>query len=552
MSNIDKIARDHLYEFVKLDPAAATYFGLEGATDKFGDYSPKGAQAFHDLNRTSLGQLASAEITSNADRIAKDAMYERLSLEIDKHDAGEYKRNLNVISSPIQTIRRVFDLMPRASDDDYADISARLSKVPLAITQYKECLDLGLNDNQAAASRQALECAKQARAYGDKSNGFFIGVSNAYQGKNQTLKDELIKNAVVAANEYNCLAEYLENNYAGSTTASDDIGAERWKLMCRTFNGITLDPAETYAWGWEELHSIEASMEQTAQKILPRATIEEVISHLETDPKYIIHGQDNFIRWNQELHNNTIAALDGRHFNIPDPVKVVEAMIAPPGGAAAMYYTPPSSDFVRPGRTWYPTLGRTTFPLWTEVSTAYHEGVPGHHLQFGYITYLGEKLNAFSRTLGTVSGYLEGWALYAERLMDELGYLEDPVYKLGMLSAQALRAARVVVDIGLHHQYKIPKGHKFLPPEVWNPSLAVELIHSVSGRERNFSISEVDRYLGWPAQATSYKVGERVWLETRQAAKKAQGSNFSLSDFHQRGFELGFVGLEQLRKELSS
>ncbi len=119
------------------------------------------------------------------------------------------------------------------------------------------------------------------------------------------------------------------------------------------------------------------------------------------------------------------------HFDIPEPVQRVEAMIAPPGGAAAMYYTGPAEDFSRPGRTWYPTLGKTRFPLWGEVSICYHEGVPGHHLQIGQVRYLADTLSRYQRTLAGTSGHAEGWALYAERLMGELGYLDDPAYELG-------------------------------------------------------------------------------------------------------------------------
>src|SRR6202020_1679793 len=107
----------------------------------------------------------------------------------------------------------------------------------------------------------------------------------------------------------------------------------------------------------------------------------EAIEQLESDPELVIDGVEAFLQWNQELIDTTISALDGVHFDIAAPIRRCEAMIAPPGGAAAMYFTGPSEDFSRPGRTWYPTLGKTHFPLWREVSICYHEGVPGHHLQ---------------------------------------------------------------------------------------------------------------------------------------------------------------------------
>ena len=151
-------------------------------------------------------------------------------------------------------------------------------------------------------------------------------------------------------------------------------------------------------------------------------------------------------------------------------------MIAPPGGAAAMYYTGPSEDFSRPGRTWYPTQGRTTFPLWREVSTCYHEGVPGHHLQVAQVKYLSEQLSRYQRAFGFLSGHGEGWALYAERLMGELGYLDDPAYELGMLGAQAMRAVRVIVDIGMHLELPIPASERYHPGETWTGELALPFV----------------------------------------------------------------------------
>ena len=225
-------------------------------------------------------------------------------------------------------------------------------------------------------------------------------------------------------------------------------------------------------------------------------------------------------------------------------------MIAPPGGAAAMYYTGPSEDFSRPGRTWYPTQGRTTFPLWREVSTCYHEGVPGHHLQVAEVKYLSGQLSRFQRVFGFLSGHGEGWALYAERLMGELGYLEDPAYELGMLGAQAMRAVRVIVDIGMHLELAIPANERYHPGETWTGELALPFVIERSCEPEHFMRSEVDRYLGWPGQAISYKVGERVWLEARADAQKRHAADFDLKQFHSYALDLGGMGLGPLRDEL--
>ena len=312
-----------------------------------------------------------------------------------------------------------------------------------------------------------------------------------------------------------------------------------------------MDLDETYTWGWEELYRIEERMREVAARILPGETVVAVGDHLDHDASRTIEGVDAFRSWNQDLIDRTIAELDGTHFDIAAPLRRCEAMIAPPGGAAAMYYTGPSEDFSRPGRTWYPTQGRTTFPLWREVSTCYHEGVPGHHLQVAQVKYLSEQLSRYQRAFGFLSGHGEGWALYAERLMGELGYLEDPAYELGMLGAQAMRAVRVIVDIGMHLELRIPTSERYHPGETWTGELALPFVIERSCEPEHFMRSEVDRYLGWPGQAISYKVGERVWLEARADAQRRHGADFDLKKFHSYALDLGGMGLGPLRDELA-
>ena len=164
--------------------------------------------------------------------------------------------------------------------------------------------------------------------------------------------------------------------------------------------------------------------------------------------------------------------------------------------------------------------------------------------------YLADKLSRFQRAFGFVSGHGEGWALYAERLMGELGYLDDPAYELGMLAAQAMRAVRVIVDIGMHLELPIPERATHAG-ETWTPELALPFVIERSRDSAEFMRSEVDRYLGWPGQAISYKVGEKVWLEARADAKQRQGDAFDLKEFHTYALDLGGMGLGPLRDELA-
>jgi uncharacterized protein (DUF885 family) len=161
-----------------------------------------------------------------------------------------------------------------------------------------------------------------------------------------------------------------------------------------------------------------------------------------------------------------------------------------------------------------------------------------------------EQLSRYQRNT-FVSGHGEGWALYAERLMDEFGFFSNPDYRLGYLYGQAMRAARVVIDIGLHCGFTIPAAWSWHPGEAWTPELALEFLTERSSSDAEFNRSEIDRYLGWPGQAISYKLGERVWLDLREDAKRRLGATFDLRDWHAYGLNLGNLGLDLLKSEMA-
>jgi uncharacterized protein (DUF885 family) len=558
VSEIYDLSDQFVDRFAALDPVAATLEGLAGHDHEMTDYSPDGYEQRDEHNRAALRALAAAAHEGERDRIAADVLREDLETSIELYDTGEHLRTLNVIASPVQAVRMSFDMMPTETEDDWDVIAARLALVPEGLSTFQDGLTEGVRQGLVAARRQAVECARQAETWGGvngEARPFFLTLVDRFDEggvDNRVLRDTLVDRAERAGAAYASLARFLVDEYAPHAAERDAVGADRYGLLARVFNGMELELAEAYAWGWDELHRIEQAMGEVAERILPGEPLAAVIEHLETDPNRAIEGVDEFRQWLQDLLDTTIADLDGVHFDIPDPVKRVEAMIAPPGGAAAMYYSGPSEDFSRPGRTWYPTLGKTRFPLWGEVSICYHEGVPGHHLQIAQVRYLAGELSRFQRTLAGWSGHAEGWALYAERLMGELGYLDEPAYELGMLRAQALRAMRVVVDIGLHLELPIPGDERYHPGETWTPELALPFAIERSGQmPEDFMRSEVDRYLGWPGQAISYKIGEREWLSAREEARQRAGDAFDLKAFHARALNLGPMGLAQLRRELA-
>jgi uncharacterized protein (DUF885 family) len=551
MAGVRETADTYIEDMAVADPIAATAWGVAGHDDRLPDLSPIGLEARADLQRRALAVLDAAERSTEADRIAAEVMAERLGADLELHASGDDLRSLRVIHSPPGSVRQVFDLMPTDSETDWDVVASRLRAVPIALAEFRSTLLHGLSRGLSSAQRQVIACAHQYEAWGgleDAGTSFFSNLVRRYPGGPSATALE--RGARSASQAYLDLGAWLRRDYLPAATPIDPVGRERYALCARYFTGSDLDLEDTYEFGWAELYRIEARMAEVCGQIAPGATLPEAVNLIEADPARVIEGTEAFQRWNQQLIDATIDALDGVHFDIAEPIRRCEAMIAPPGGAAAMYYTGPSEDFTRPGRTWYPTLGKTRFPLWREVSICYHEGVPGHHLQVAQVLYLSDRLTRFQRLAGFTSGHGEGWALYAERLMGELGYLDDPAFELGMLSAQAMRAVRIVVDLGMHLELRIPGGERYHPGERWTPELALAFVIERSCFPADFMASEVDRYLGLPGQAISYKVGERVWLESRKAAQDRRGTAFDLKDFHRYALDLGGMGLDQLAREL--
>jgi uncharacterized protein (DUF885 family) len=195
---------------------------------------------------------------------------------------------------------------------------------------------------------------------------------------------------------------------------------------------------------------------------------------------------------------------------------------------------------------WSVPAGVEEFETWRETTTVYHEGVPGHHLQVGQQVYNRDELNSWRRLASWSSGHGEGWALYAERLMADLGFLDDPADRLGMLDGQRMRAARVVLDIGAH--LKKPRldgtGH-------WDFDYALDFMTKNAGEGPAFVNFEVHRYFGWPGQAPSYKIGQRIWENIRDEAIAKDGSAFDIKAFHRKALNLGGLGLDTLRLAMS-
>ncbi|PHX93829.1 MAG: DUF885 domain-containing protein [Acidimicrobium sp.] len=553
LSPVYQLSDQYIEQLAQSDPGLATALGIAGHDHEMTDFSPKGHEQRHEITRATLGKLNTLDTTADRDRLAAGVLRNSLEMSALEFDAGEHLRSIRVIAGDVDSARAIFDLMPTATAENWKTIAERMQAVPDAFAGMRESWSLGMSRSIVAPRRQALVVAEQLETWAGTPSapGFFTQFAESASVVNGAPMTALREAAVDASNSMMQTAKFLRQTYAPAADPRNGVGEDRHALARRRFMGMSIDAREAYEWGFAEVSRLDAELTKTAKEINPNMSLDEVRNFLDTDPSHSIEGEENLREWLQKLMDDAMSFLiRENHFDIPKEIHRVEAMISPPGGAAAMYYTSPSEDLSRPGRTWYPANGRTRFPLWSEPTTAYHEGVPGHHLQIGMATVNSEKLSRFQRN-EFVSGHGEGWALYAERLMDELGFLGKPEYRLGYLYAQAFRAARIVVDIGMHCEYTIPKESKWHSGEAWTPDLALEFLSARSSSDEAFNKSEINRYLGWPAQAISYKLGERVWLSLRDDAKRKHGAKFDLRAWHAYALDLGNLGLDLLKTELA-
>lgn len=534
-SPVFELADKYVSDLAAIDPISALELGLP--VTHLSDFSPAGAAREADLARATLDKLATLPDTNEHDKVARLVMEERLGTALASHAAEDHLANLNILFCPVSIVRQAFDLLPFESEQDRSNWVSVLESVPQSLESWRQSLELGIERGVLAARRQAEEVAEQA---------LFFGKDTFLDARATELDVLPARDSALAA--FTAVGVWLRDVYAPAARVEDGVGAARYSREIRRWNGIDLDAVELWHWGWEELDRITTRMERIRDEVAPGRAVSELPAFFDADPRYQVSGEEAIVEFLRGIVDRATEELSA-HFDIPQEVRFCDVRIAPAGSASAAYYIGASEDFSRPGTTWLPNVSGGEFHTWPLVSTWYHEGVPGHHLQHGYALVKSESLSRFQRTFGWISGYGEGWALYAERLMDELGYFNEPGIELGYLSAQALRASRIIVDAGMHLGLSVPEGTR---GEV--AGTPIDYDFSVDFLQRRALLTAVEaqsetvRYLGLPGQAVSYKLGERTILELRAAAQAKAGADFDLKAWHSWFLGLGPVGLETLKR----
>jgi uncharacterized protein (DUF885 family) len=554
MTDIYELSSAIVDEQVAQQPLLATYLGIRGYDHLWDDFSPEGRQAQADLRRDQLRRVQAVDPSDDrwaalAARVTADS----LANDLIWYDADEPRRQLNSINSPLQSMREIFDHMSTEGAEAWSDIAARLEGLAGAMIGYRKTLEAGRRGGMAVARRQVIETARQSRNFAGDASPFLdlAGSPDLTAIGDDDLSTRVVDGVAAARAAYSEFADYLEGEYLSSAVDRDGVGAERYALLAEHYLGDRLDPKATYEWGWDEVARLRARMEAVADEILAGGSLHEALDLLQTDPDRAAHSQGEFRDLMQERLQVALDDLDGVHFDVPEQIRRVDVKMAPPGGSLGAYYVGPSEDFTRAGSVWWSKGDKQVIPLFDEVSTAYHEGFPGHHLQNGIQMTAGDRVTRFQKLLVWYSGSGEGWALYAEDLMEELGYLEKPDYIMGKLASEMLRACRVVIDIGSHLELPIPEGQAFHPGEAWSFETGVEMLTDYAAQDHDISVSEMNRYLGWPGQAISYKLGQQAIRDLRADAQQTLGPAFDLKAFHSRLLEIGAPGLRVVREHMT-
>ncbi|MCJ7725936.1 MAG: DUF885 domain-containing protein [Acidimicrobiia bacterium] len=550
MKEIFEIADRMVDDTAAAMPIDATYLGVAGHDRDWGDQSIAGSEALRDLFARQLAEVRSVPESSDPwARLAVEVLEESLDSAIARHDAGEPLRDLDSLASTLQDLRQVFDHMDTGSLEGWEAIAARLEGLPEAMAGYRERLDEGRRKGMAAAARQAVEAIRQCRAASGAESPFdsLAGQLEETAVGGEALAARVGSGITVAKAAFAELGDYFEKEYLPDAPARDAVGRDRYVANARRFLGTTIDPLATYEWGWSEVSRLREEMTAVGEQIVPGATLAEVLEVLATDPARAASSPGEFQRLMAERQAIAFRDLNGSQFDVPESVSGVEVKLAPPGGPLGAYYVGPSEDFSRAGCVWFSIGDATTIPMFDQVSTAYHEGFPGHHLQVGLQMATADKTTRYHRLWVWYPGSGEGWALYAEDIMQELGYLEKPDYLTGKLASEMLRACRVVIDIGSHLELPIPGGQPFHPGEAWTYETGVEMLVGYAAQSRPMSESEMNRYLGWPGQAIAYKVGQQAIRDLRAEEQARLGAAFDLKSFHARLLEVGSIGLDTLR-----
>jgi uncharacterized protein (DUF885 family) len=522
-------------------PDRATAYGDYRYNDKLAEYSLDAIAQRDKTNEAFLARLAGIPTTgfSDQDQLSHDLLLRVLQQRIADFKLKEYEMPVNQQNGVHTGLADLPLAVPLDSVKHYEDYIARLHQIPRALEQTTEVLRAGMKDKLMPVRFLIEKLPAQCQGIID-ADPFLLPTKKYPDSISADDQKRLTQRITDAINTevfpaYKKFAAFLQTEYApaGRTTlavTSLPDGQKRYEnnIYGRTTTRMTAD--EIHKLGLREIDRIQAEMTVIAKKE-GFADLASFRAALKTNPKYIPASADQIL----EDFRHYIAQMEPKlpqlFTLLPKSPVTVEAIPAFQS-AAATHYVTGTPDGKRPGRVVVATSNFAERSLVDDEAIAYHEGIPGHHMQLSVQQQLTGLPKFRLHSLG-FNAYVEGWALYAEQLGKETGFYQDPVSDYGRLSSELFRAVRLVVDTGIHAQG-------------WTREQVVEFFRKSGAVDEPTIQSETDRYIAWPAQALSYKLGQLKFRELRERAQKELGGKFDIRTFHDEMLDGGTLPLDLL------
>ena len=525
---------------LKESPERATATGDYRYNDRLSDVSPAAIAHRHaeDLEYLARLQAISPAGFPEQDQLSHDLMLAQLQQRLTDYGFKEYEMPVDQFNGIQIGIADLANAVPLDTVKHYEDYIARLHQIPRVFTQTEEVLRLGMKDNLMPVKFLLEKIPVQCSGI-ISSDPFLIPLKKFPAGFTDADKARLTKEITDAVNTevlpaYKQFSAFIATDYAphGRTTLAVNSlpdGQKRYQNDIHRLTTTSLTPEEIHQIGLSEMTRIEGEMTVLA-KSQGYPDIAAFRAAIKANPKYQATSSEQIVADFRKYIAQMQPKLPQLFTYIPGAPVTVEPIPAYDAGAAT-HYQSGTPDGKRPGRVSVAVTDPTHRLLVNAEAVAYHEGIPGHHMQISVAQTLS-GLPKFRLHSGN-SGYVEGWALYAEQLGKEVGFYQDPVSDFGRLSSELFRAVRLVVDTGIHS-------------EGWSRDKAVQFMRDSGAVDEPTIQSEIDRYIAWPGQACSYKLGQLKFRELRDRAKKELGPAFDLRTFHDEMLSGGALPLDLL------
>ena len=543
----NSLFEEYYQEDLKTHPQRATSYGDYRYNDQLDQISVAAIQASHASDDGYLARLQAIDTRgfSEQDLLSHEVLSDTLRQRIENYKFNEFEMPVNQMDGPHLGLADLPLAVPFDSVKQYEDYLSRLHQIPRVFAQSEEVLRQGLKDRlmpvRFLLEKVPAECQGviTANPFLLPTKKFPAGISAQDQQRLTQAITDTVSNEVLPA--YQAYGEFIANQYAPHGRDALSItslagGKQRYLNDIRSRTTVSdLTPEKIHQIGLKEIERIQADMLSIARK-QGFADLAAFRQSLDTNPKYKATSADEIVDDFRKYVAQMQPKLPDLFTFIPGSPVTVEAM--PDFQAAnATHYQTGTPDGKRPGRIVVAVSHFSERKLIDDEATAYHEGIPGHHMQLSVAQQLSGLPKFRQHTHN--SGYIEGWALYAEQLAKDIGFYQDPVSDYGRLSSELFRAVRLVVDTGLHSQG-------------WTRDQVVAFMRQSGAVDEPTIQSETDRYISWPAQALSYKLGQLKFRELRERAKQQLGSKFDIRAFHDEMLNGGVLPLDLLESRTNS